>query len=84
MTLVPKGQHGVQGIAILLRVNDADQHDRFWTQAMQFERAGEGRYRCGDSLVVVAEQGKVERSTGVARAGLSLHDGAGMGLHRRI
>ena len=30
--------------------------------AMQFERAGEGRYRCGDSLVVVAERGKVERS----------------------
>ena len=29
---------------------------------MQFERAGEGRYRCGDSLVVVAERGKVERS----------------------
>ena len=24
--------------------------------------SGEGRYRCGDSLVVVAEQGKVERS----------------------
>ena len=29
---------------------------------MQFERAGDGRYRCGDLLVVVAEQGKVERS----------------------
>ena len=63
VTLVPKGRHGVEGIAILLRVNDPNQHDRFWTQAMQFERAGEGRYRCGDSLVVVAEQGKVERST---------------------
>ena len=25
---------------------------------MQFERAGEGRYRCGDSLVVVAETGQ--------------------------
>jgi lactoylglutathione lyase len=52
----------VQGIAILLKVNDPAQHDRFWTEAMQFERAGEGRYRCGDSLVVVAERGKVERS----------------------
>ncbi len=38
------------------------QHDRFWTDAMQFERAGEGRYRCGNSLVVVAERGRVERS----------------------
>ena len=62
VTLVPKGQDGVEGIAILLRVNDPAAHDRFWTHAMQFERAGEGRYRCGDSLVVVAEQGKVERS----------------------
>ena len=51
--LVPKGAHGVTGIAILLRVNDPAAHDRFWTHAMQFERAGEGRYRCGDSLVVV-------------------------------
>ena len=63
VTLVPKGQTGVGGIAILLRVSDPAAHDRFWTHAMQFERAGDGRYRCGDSLVVVAQQGKVERST---------------------
>ena len=62
VALVPKGSDGVQGIAILLKVNDPAEHDRFWTTAMQFERAGEGRYRCGDSLVVVAERGKVERS----------------------
>ena len=62
VTLVPKGTNGVEGIAVLLRVNDGRAHDRFWTEAMQFERAGEGRYRCGDSLVVIAEQGKVERS----------------------
>jgi catechol 2,3-dioxygenase-like lactoylglutathione lyase family enzyme len=60
VTLVPKGHEGVEGIAILLKVNDPAQHDRFWTHAMQYERAGEGRYRCGDSLIVVAEQGKVE------------------------
>ena len=60
--LMPRdaGAHGVEGIAILLRVNDRAAHDRFWTHAMQFERAGNGRYRCGDSLVVVAERGKVE------------------------
>jgi len=64
VTLVPpgpKGGHaGVDGIAILLRVNDPDAHDRFWTHVMQYERAGTGRYRCGDSLIVIAEQGKVE------------------------
>lgn len=62
VTLVPEGAGGVRGIAILLRVNDPLQHERFWTEAMQFERVGDGRYRCGDSLVVIAEQGKVERT----------------------
>mgnify|MGYP002630346761 FL=1 len=62
VSLVPLGAQGVRGIAILLRVNDPAAHDRFWTHAMQFERAGEGRYRCGDSLIVVAERGLVERS----------------------
>ena len=60
VTLVPKGHDGVQGIAILLKVNDRPAHDRFWTHAMQYERVGDGRYRCGDSLIVIAEQGKVE------------------------
>ena len=60
VTLVPKGWEGVEGIAILLRVNDPAAHDRFWTQAMQYERVGDGRYRCGNSLVVIAEQGTVE------------------------
>ena len=61
VTLVPKGHNGIEGVAIQLTVNDPTAHDRFWTHAMQFERAGEGRYRCGDSLVVIAQQGKVER-----------------------
>ena len=59
--LVPKGRDGVAGIAVLLRVSDPKAHDRFWTEAMQFERAGDGRYRCGDSLIVIAEQGPVEQ-----------------------
>jgi catechol 2,3-dioxygenase-like lactoylglutathione lyase family enzyme len=63
VTLLPKGSDGVQGIAILLRVNDPAEHERFWTKAMQFERVAEGRYRCGDSLVVIAERGKVECGT---------------------
>ena len=62
VTPCAEGPGGVEGIAIMLRVNDPEAHDRFWTDAMQFERAGEGRYRCGDSLVVVAEQGRVERA----------------------
>src|ERR1700750_2219806 len=38
VTLVPKSQDGVEGIAILLKVNEPAQHDRFWTRAMQFDR----------------------------------------------
>jgi lactoylglutathione lyase len=60
VTLVPEGQDGVQGIAILLKVADPAAHDRFWTQVMQYERVGDGRYRCGDSLIVIAERGEVE------------------------
>jgi predicted enzyme related to lactoylglutathione lyase len=60
--LVPPGHDGIAGIAVMLRVNDFAAHDRFWTHVMQFERAGERSYRCGDSLIVLAEQGKVERS----------------------
>jgi lactoylglutathione lyase len=60
VTLVPMGRDGVAGIAVLLKVNDPAAHDRFWTHAMQYERVGKGRYRCGDSLIVIAEQGKVE------------------------
>ena len=60
VTLVPKGHGGVEGIAILLRVTDPARHDRFWTHAMQYERAGNGRYRCGDSLIVIAGQGKID------------------------
>ena len=67
VSLVPKGANGVEGIAILLRVNDPTAHDRFWTEAMEFERVAEGRYRCGDSLVVVAERGRVESSPGLWR-----------------
>ena len=60
--LVPKGFEGIEGIAVLFRVNDFAAHDRFWTEAMQFERVAEKTYRCGDSLIVLAEQGLVERS----------------------
>jgi catechol 2,3-dioxygenase-like lactoylglutathione lyase family enzyme len=69
VSLVPKGRNGVQGIAILLKVNDPAEHDHFWSHAMQFERVGDGRYRCGDSLVVLAEQGKIERGSAMTWRG---------------
>jgi lactoylglutathione lyase len=66
VALVPRSANGetdgVQGIAILLQVNDPAAHDRFWSHAMQFERVGEGRYRCGDSLIVIAGRGSADRA----------------------
>lgn len=58
--LVPTGHGGVEGIAIQLVVNDPAEHERFWPEVMGFERVAEGIYRCGDSLVKVIGQGKVE------------------------
>jgi lactoylglutathione lyase len=62
VTLVPKGCEGVVGVGVVLRVNNRDATDRFYRHVMQFEAAGRGVYRCGDSLVIVGEEGKVEKS----------------------
>lgn len=59
VTLVPKGYDGVEGIAVILRVRDFEAHDQFWAEAMQYERLGERRYRCGTTHIVLAEQGDV-------------------------
>jgi lactoylglutathione lyase len=57
LRLVPPGNGGVVGIAVDLVVNNRDAHDHFWRAVMQFEPAGPGAWRCGDSLVrVVGEQ----------------------------
>ncbi len=61
VVLVPPGEDGVVGIAIDLLVNERDAHDRFWSHTMQFERVAAGRYRCGDTLVRVLGEGRVER-----------------------
>lgn len=59
VTLVPPGHRGVAGIAVGLRAADRDETARFWRDVMQFEPAGADAWRCGDSLVVAAEDGPV-------------------------
>jgi len=61
VTLVHKGCEGVTGIAVVLRVNDREATEHFYRHVMQFESPRDGVYRCGDSLLIVAAQGKVER-----------------------
>ncbi len=57
VTLVPPQFEGVTGIAVRLAVRDVAAHDRFFAEAMQMERVAERTYRCGDSLVIVAQSG---------------------------
>ena len=67
VTLVPRGHDGVAGIAVRLAVRDASAFDRFYGDAMQFERAGEHAYRCGDSLLLF-EQDASARQVGRMQA----------------
>ena len=51
VTLVPKGHSGVEQIEVKLTVRDPAVHARFYEHALGLPKAGEGRVRCGASLV---------------------------------
>lgn len=53
VVLAPRGENGVEGIAVVVGVRDPDAHARFYTEALQFDTLGDGRFRCGDSLLIV-------------------------------
>ncbi|HEX5479720.1 MAG TPA: VOC family protein [Dehalococcoidia bacterium] len=61
VTLVPRGHDGIEGIAVRLVVRDPAAFDRFYGDAMQFERAGEHAYRCGDSLLLVEQDASAQQ-----------------------
>jgi lactoylglutathione lyase len=67
VTLVPKGE--VAGIAVRMAVADVTAHAAFWGAAMQFEDAGSGRYRCGDSLLILEQDGSVVRTEAMRAPG---------------
>ena len=60
VTLVPKGD--VPGIAVRMAVVDMAAQAAFWGAAMQFEDAGEHRFRCGDSLLILEEDASAVRT----------------------
>lgn len=60
VTLILPGD--VTGIAVRMAVADDAAHARFWGAAMQFEEAGAGRYRCGDSLLILEKDASVVRT----------------------
>jgi len=61
VTLVPGGHQGVVGIGLVLRVANRDATDHFYRHVLQLESPSPGVYRCGDSLLMVREEGGVER-----------------------
>jgi lactoylglutathione lyase len=66
VTLVPRDHDGIAGILVRLAVRDEAAFHRFYGEAMQFEAAGDRRYRCGDSLIEFAADpsaGEVGRMT---------------------
>jgi lactoylglutathione lyase len=69
VTLVPTGHNGIAGVAMRMAVRDARAFDTYFGDALQFERAGDGCYRCGDSLVIVAHDAGAGRSEPIRARG---------------
>jgi lactoylglutathione lyase len=55
VTLVPPGHDGVTGIGVRIAMRDMAAQARFWGEAMQFERAADGVFRCGDTMLMLAQ-----------------------------
>lgn len=53
VVLVPRGEDGVEGVAMSVGVRDPEAHARFYLEALQLEEVADGRFRCGDSLIFV-------------------------------
>lgn len=53
--LVAPGTDGVTGIGITISTPDPDRMLDYYTSVLEFDDAGPGRVRCGDSLVTVVE-----------------------------
>jgi lactoylglutathione lyase len=69
VTLVPTGHNGIAGVAMRMAVRDARAFDAYFGDALQFERAGDGCYRCGDSLVIVEQDPSAGRSEPIRARG---------------
>lgn len=53
MVLVPPGELGIEGVALSVGVRDTEAQSRFYRNVLELEEAGDGRFRCGDSLIFV-------------------------------
>lgn len=55
VTLVPPGHDGITAIAMLIHVSSLAAASRHYGHALGWALAGDNRYRCGDTLVILAE-----------------------------
>lgn len=69
VVLAPRGDNSVEGIAVVVGVRDPDAHAHFYTEALQFEPLGDGRFRCGDSLLIVEHEPSVATDVPIAGRG---------------
>jgi lactoylglutathione lyase len=53
--LVPPGFYGIEGIAVRMRVRSLAASERYYGEALGFEAEGDGRFRCGDTLILLEE-----------------------------
>ena len=69
VTLVPPRHQGIVGIEMRIAVRDIAAFDAYFAGALQFERAGEHRYRCGDSLIACVEDASAVRTEPIRAPG---------------
>jgi lactoylglutathione lyase len=55
VTLVPAGHDGIEGIAVLIAVRSLDAAAPYYGDALGWQVHAAGRFRCGDTLVLLEE-----------------------------
>ena len=68
VTLVPRGDDGITGIAVHLAVRDMKAFGRFYGEALELVGDGD-RYRCGDSVIIVARDATAQRTEALRARG---------------
>ena len=53
LRLVPRGQHGFNGIQIDIAITALDAHRHFWSQCMQAQQLADGRFQLGTTLIAL-------------------------------
>jgi lactoylglutathione lyase len=67
--LVPRGADGVTGIAIRVATADAAAQGRFYRDAFGMTEEGPGRFRCGDTLMLVDDEPAAPRDAQMGGVG---------------